>query len=107
FAEWASLFDSHDIPRLTQYQYLDVKTYLTDNNLAKVDRLSMAHSLEVRIPFLDLDVALTALRLPPALRVRGFKTKVLLRRLMQGRLPDSVLGLKKKGVAVPLGYWFN
>jgi len=62
--QWASLFQDKSRDPLTLYQLLDIKTYLTDNNLTKVDRMSMAHSLEVRIPLLDLEVAKTALRIP-------------------------------------------
>lgn len=92
---------------LTSCQILDLYTYLTDNNLAKVDRMSMANSLEVRVPFLSLSVLETALRVHPRMRVRGLRTKLALRRLMRGRLPASVLRMKKKGFTIPLGSWFR
>lgn len=107
FADWQELMDRNDIDRLTRYQFLDIRTYLTDNNLTKVDRMSMAHSLEVRIPFLDEQVAMTGFRIPPTLRVRGLTTKRILRRLMKGRLPESVLAMPKRGFAVPLAHWFK
>jgi len=107
FEKWASFFEGDKFENLTKYQLLDIKTYLTDNNLAKVDRMSMAHSLEVRVPFLDLGVVTTSLRLPAKLRVNGFQTKVSLRKLMRGRLPECVLRMKKKGFAVPLSMWFR
>ena len=82
-------------------------TYLTDNNLAKVDRLSMANSMEVRLPFLDLHVARVAFRLPAELKIRGRQTKAGLRQLMGERLPPAVVKAKKKGFSVPLSPWFR
>jgi len=90
-----------------EYQYLDIKTFLVDNNLTKVDRMSMANSLELRVPFLDISVVNAALALPERDRIHGFTTKVLLRKLMRGRLPTRVLKMQKKGFAVPLGFWFR
>ena len=92
---------------LTACQYLDVDTYLTDNNLAKVDRMSMATSIEVRIPLLDATVFDTAMRLPRRLRVSGMRTKDCLRRILKNRVPRSVLRLPKRGFPVPLSGWFR
>ena len=107
FKEWEHLFNTGNLDTLTQYQYLDIKTFLTDNNLVRVDRMSMANSLEVRLPFLDKNVVNTALKLHPSLRVKGFTTKVALRNIMRDRLPKRVVGMGKKGFAVPLSFWFQ
>jgi len=95
------------LDELTRCQYLDIRTYLTDNCLAKIDRMSMATALEVRVPLLDLEVFRAAMRLPGHLRVRGLGTKVALRKIMKGRIPAVVLRAKKKGFPVPLASWFR
>lgn len=87
------------------YWYL--KGYLADDILVKVDRASMACSLEVRAPFLDHRVVEFACTLPRALRLRGFTTKYLLKRLMADRLPAGVTGRRKQGFAVPVGRWLR
>ncbi len=107
FAQWSSLFSRDGADDLRDYQHLDIKTYLTDNNLTKVDRMSMANSLEVRVPLLDLHVVEVAQRIPHRLRINQLQTKIILRLLMQNRLPKSVLTMKKKGFAVPLPLWFR
>jgi asparagine synthase (glutamine-hydrolysing) len=107
FSMWNHLFDQKHDDALWPYQCLDIQTYLTDNNLAKVDRTSMAHSLEVRIPFLDLGVFQSASQLSLPMRIHRGQTKVALRKLMQNRLPSHVLSLKKKGFSVPLAEWFR
>lgn len=107
FDHWKQHFPKQLRDNLTYYQYLDIKTYLVDNNLTKVDRMSMAHSLEVRIPFLDLKVFETAMALPAKFRVDGFKTKALLRQLMDKRIPPVTAMKKKLGFGVPLNVWFQ
>ncbi len=106
FKQWTKLFENPGRDRLNLYQLLDINTYLVDNNLTKVDRMSMAHSLEVRIPLLDLRVATTALRIPPCARTHLGQTKIILRKLMRGRLPPDILHQPKRGFAVPLSSWF-
>jgi asparagine synthase (glutamine-hydrolysing) len=107
FDRWKGLFAEPDDGLLMPYQHLDIRTYLPDNNLVKMDCMSMAHSLEVRVPLLNLPVVEAALRVPEALRIRGFTTKIAIRRLMSGRLPKSVVGGRKKGFWPPLDDWLR
>jgi asparagine synthase (glutamine-hydrolysing) len=84
-----------------------IKTYLECSILTKVDRASMMHSLEVRAPFLDPDVADLLARLPPHLIFRRGRGKVLLRKVARGRLPAELLGRAKKGLGVPQTTWLK
>jgi asparagine synthase (glutamine-hydrolysing) len=92
---------------LGQLLYLDLKGYLGEGVLAKVDRASMACSLEVRVPFLDRRVVELAARVPPGLKLRGLTTKYILKRALDGVLPPETLRRRKKGFGVPLGRWFR
>jgi asparagine synthase (glutamine-hydrolysing) len=87
--------------------YLDLKGYLGEGVLQKVDRASMACSLEVRVPLLDRRVVEVAAALPPHMKLRGFRTKHILKKTMRGRVPDAILARPKKGFGVPLGRWFR
>jgi asparagine synthase (glutamine-hydrolysing) len=87
--------------------YLDAKLYLQDGVLVKVDRASMACSLEVRCPFLDTAVVEFASRLPAHQKLRGLTTKFLLKRALKGLLPDRILHRRKKGFGVPVGAWIR
>jgi asparagine synthase (glutamine-hydrolysing) len=84
-----------------------LRGYLQEDILVKVDRASMANSLEVRSPFLDPDVVDFSLGIPVNMRLRGATGKYVLRRLMQGRLPDELLTRKKVGFGVPLNQWLR
>jgi asparagine synthase (glutamine-hydrolysing) len=86
---------------------LDIDTYLPGDILAKVDRTSMAVSLEARVPFLDFDLVDFALQIPGRLRVTAGESKRLFRRAIQGIVPVAVLSRPKRGFAVPLGRWFR
>jgi asparagine synthase (glutamine-hydrolysing) len=88
-------------------QYADLKTYLPNDILVKVDRMSMAHSLEVRCPLLDRRVVEFAFRVPVSTKMRGMQGKYLLRRLAAKRLPETILRLPKKGFTVPIGAWIR
>lgn len=90
---------------LARQQYVDIKTYLADNILTKVDRMSMAVSLEARVPLLDRRIVEFALSLPPHLKLHRGQTKVILRRAMHGRLPDAILSKPKEGFSIPLKHW--
>jgi asparagine synthase (glutamine-hydrolysing) len=90
---------------LERFLYVDQHTHLLDEFLVKVDRLSMAHSLEVRPPFLDPRLVEWALQIPFHYKLKGFTTKYILRRLMKGRLPDAILNGAKKGFAPPMATW--
>lgn len=92
---------------LAQQQYVDVKTYLADNILTKVDRMSMAVSLEARVPLLDHRIVEFALNLPSHLKLYRGRTKVILRQAMSGRLPPTVLNKPKQGFSIPLKHWLR
>ncbi len=92
---------------LSRIQYLDIKTYLTDDILAKVDRASMAHSLEVRAPLLDHELMELTASIPAALKLRGTNGKYILKKALEKILPDTVVQRKKMGFAVPLARWFR
>jgi asparagine synthase (glutamine-hydrolysing) len=88
-------------------QYLDLKTYLVGDINTKVDRASMAHSLEVREPLMDHPLVEWLATLPSALKVRGREGKCLLKKAMEPHLPGEVLYRPKMGFAVPLARWFR
>jgi asparagine synthase (glutamine-hydrolysing) len=89
------------------YLWFDQKNYLPDDILAKVDRMSMAHSVEIRPPFLDHRIAEFAATLPERLKIRGSRLKVVLRSLMKDRLPPSVLAHGKIGFDIPAHEWLR
>jgi asparagine synthase (glutamine-hydrolysing) len=86
---------------------LNLRTYLLDDLLVKADRMSMAHSLEVRSPFLDTELISFATRLPPRLKARGLSLKRVLRAAVKDLLPAEILGRPKHGFGVPLDRWFR
>jgi asparagine synthase (glutamine-hydrolysing) len=92
---------------LSRAQYVDVKTYLTDDILAKVDRASMAHSLEVRVPILDHEVMEFAATIPARHKLHGREGKYVFKRALRGRVPDEILDRPKMGFSVPLARWFR
>jgi asparagine synthase (glutamine-hydrolysing) len=92
---------------LSNLQGLDVNTYLPLDILTKVDRMSMAHSIETRVPLLDHKLVEFAATIPPEMNLRGGTTKYILKRAMRGILPDRIIDRPKKGFAIPLGYWFR
>ena len=92
---------------LDQQQYADIKRYLPDDILFKVDRMSMAVSLETRGPFLDYTLVEFAARLPADLRLRGLTGKYLLKRAMQGLLPEQILHRHKLGFNIPYKNWLR
>jgi asparagine synthase (glutamine-hydrolysing) len=92
------------LSRAVQFQ---ATTQLTGDMLVKVDRMSMAHSLEVRCPLLDHKLAEFAMRIPFAWNMKNGRGKHLLRAALADRLPAELLQLPKKGFAVPLAHWFR
>lgn len=92
---------------LSQVQYLDFKTYLPGDILTKVDRASMAHSLEVRVPVLDHEFIEWVCGLPPEWKLDGRKGKRIFKRALEPYLPREILYRPKKGFAVPLASWFR
>ncbi len=95
----------HGFDPLTRFQYTDANVYLVDDVLAKADRMSMAHSLEVRVPLLATAVAELAFSLPGHLKMPGYQTKRLLRRAMADVLPPKVATMRKKGFNAPMPRW--
>ena len=113
--QWAgvkNLFDG-DLPAadengsLNRYLAFDQRYYLPDDILQKVDRMSMAHSLEVRPPFLDHRIVEFAARLPEHMKIDGRQHKVVLKQLMQDKLPASVLLRPKTGLDIPAHDWLR
>jgi asparagine synthase (glutamine-hydrolysing) len=92
---------------LGRLQYVDLHSMLTDNLMLKADKLSMAHSLELRVPFLDHEVVEAGLGLPESEKVRGVRTKVAIRRLVAERLPRKIASRPKQGFDVPLERWLG
>jgi asparagine synthase (glutamine-hydrolysing) len=90
---------------LQRAQYADLHVYMPNDPLVKVDRMSMAHSLEIRCPFLDRRVVELAFRIPSRRHQQGTTGKVLLRKLAARRLPAALVNLPKKGFTVPIGEW--
>jgi asparagine synthase (glutamine-hydrolysing) len=95
------------VHRLSQIQYIDIKTYLVGDILTKVDRASMAHSLEVRVPILDHELVEWAATLPPDVKLRNGEGKYLLKKAVARHVPREVVYRPKMGFAVPLARWFR
>jgi asparagine synthase (glutamine-hydrolysing) len=92
---------------LNKFLWVDQKYYLPDDILYKCDRMSMAHSLEVRPPFLDHRIVEFAARLPEEFKVRGPVLKFILRELMRDKLPPAILTRPKEGFDIPAHRWFR
>jgi asparagine synthase (glutamine-hydrolysing) len=95
------------LPLLTALQWLDVKTYLPDDILVKIDRASMAHSLEVRPPILDHRIVELAFRIPHSEQREGGEGKAFFKRATADLLPPSVLNRSKRGFSPPTTDWFK
>jgi asparagine synthase (glutamine-hydrolysing) len=94
-------------PRLSSFLEFDQKYYLADDILVKSDRMSMAHAVEVRPPFLDHRIIEFAATLPDDLKIRGSRQKFVLKQLMKDRLPPSILTRKKVGFDIPAHDWLR
>ncbi len=92
---------------IEQMQYLDMNLYLAEDILTKVDRASMAVSLEVRAPFLDHNVAEYAASLPSEYKLKGSVSKYILKKAVNGLLPKSITKRPKKGFGIPIGKWLK
>lgn len=103
-AQWPTPANGHWLSAL---QWLDLHNYLPLDILTKVDRMSMAHSIEARPPLLDHKLVEFAATIPPELRLRGRTTKYIFKRAMRGILPDETIDKPKHGFAIPLGRWFR
>ncbi len=87
--------------------YLDSKTYLPGDILTKVDRMSMAVSLEARVPLLDHKLIEFVTKIPAELKLKGLETKYIFKQAMKGLVPDSILNRPKQGFGVPINDWIN
>jgi asparagine synthase (glutamine-hydrolysing) len=92
---------------LSRAQYVDMKTYLPGDILTKVDRASMAHSLEVRVPILDHELVEWISGIAPAMKLNGREGKYIFKSALRPYLPDTILYRSKMGFAVPLATWFR
>ena len=104
---WRSFLQNGRIHWLSALQYMDIKNYLPNDILTKVDRMSMAHSIETRVPLLDHKVVEFTATIPPELKLRGKTTKYIFKKAMEGILPNQILNRPKRGFAIPLGRWFR
>jgi asparagine synthase (glutamine-hydrolysing) len=92
---------------LNQVLLLDMRNYLENDILVKLDRASMMASLEGRVPLLNNDFVEYATQLPLNMKLRGLRTKFLLKRALRGILPNSILNRSKKGFGIPVAHWFR
>ncbi len=92
---------------VNRYLFVDQHYYLPDDILYKCDRMSMAHSIEVRPPFLDHRIVEFAAQLPASLKIKGGSTKRVLRALMRKKLPPAILDRRKEGLDIPAHEWLR
>jgi asparagine synthase (glutamine-hydrolysing) len=104
---WRSFLQNGKTHWLSSLQYMDIKNYLPNDILTKVDRMSMAHSIEARVPLLDHKFVEFAATIPPELKLKGKTTKYIFKKAMEGILPNEILYRPKRGFAIPLGRWFR
>lgn len=106
-----SLFHYRSLSRgfdpLSQMLYVDTKTWLPDDLLIKADKMTMANSIELRVPLLDHKILEFAASLPPGLKVRGFVTKYIAKRALASRVPREIVRRKKSGFPVPYALWLR
>jgi asparagine synthase (glutamine-hydrolysing) len=95
------------LTRLARMQWVDLESFVTDNLMLKADKLSMAHSLELRVPLLDHHVVEAGLALPDSEKVRGVRTKVAIRRIVEQRLGRSIARRPKQGFDPPVERWLR
>ncbi|MFN0205240.1 MAG: asparagine synthase (glutamine-hydrolyzing) [Planctomycetota bacterium] len=108
FDDWKKHYDEADTDDLLgKILYTDIRTYLADDILTKVDRASMAVSLEARVPIIDHKLIEWTSRIPTSLKLRNGKGKYIFKRALEERLPKNVLYGKKHGFTVPLGSWIR
>lgn len=106
-ADYADVLTRANGHWLSALQRLDLKSYLPLDILTKVDRMSMAHSIEARVPLLDHKLIEFAATIPADLLLRNGSTKYVFKRAMRGILPDEIIDRPKHGFGVPLGRWFR
>ncbi|EJQ30127.1 MULTISPECIES: asparagine synthase (glutamine-hydrolyzing) [Bacillus cereus group] len=96
-----------DYDDVSKMQYIDMYTWLRGDILLKADKMSTAHSLELRVPFLDKEVFDVASKIPTELKIANRTTKAILREAVRGIVPDHVLDRKKLGFPVPIRHWLK
>jgi asparagine synthase (glutamine-hydrolysing) len=107
-AGWRERFaETEDAPLLARLQDIDLGIYLADDLLVKTDRMSMAHSLEARVPYLDPVVSDLALALPTKMKVRALSKKRLLRMAADGLVPSGITRARKRGFSIPAAAWLR
>jgi asparagine synthase (glutamine-hydrolysing) len=108
FARYRELSDRlKQLDPVQRLLYSDTAILLPDTFLEKVDKSTMAHSIEVRVPFLDAELSSYAMGLPSRLKVRHGQKKWILRRALRGIVPDAILDGPKRGFSVPVDYWMR
>ncbi len=105
FREYATSVGSTDAT--DKLLYLDSKTYLPGDILTKVDRMTMAVSLEARVPLLDHELIEFVQKIPASLKLNGTETKYIFKKAMEGIVPHEILYREKQGFGVPVGDWIN
>jgi len=102
------LFFTNKIPNwIEKASYVDLNSFLPYNNLEQSDKMSMANSLEIRVPFCDHKLVEFVAKIPISLRMRGLTTKYIFKKAMSNLLPDSILTRKKMGFSIPIGLWLQ
>ncbi|SEP97537.1 asparagine synthase (glutamine-hydrolysing) [Virgibacillus subterraneus] len=96
-----------DFPLVDQMQYVDIHTWMRGDILLKADKMTMANSLELRVPFLDKEVYRVASEIPVAMKIANGTTKNILREAFRGIIPDHVIDRKKLGFPVPIRHWLK
>lgn len=96
-----------NLPLLHQMLHVDTKTWLPDDLLVKADKMTMATSVELRVPLLDHQVLEFAASLPPNFKVKGWSTKRILKAALEDSVPRAILKRKKTGFPVPYGRWLR
>ena len=101
-----TLFDrAKNLEPISQGLYVDTRSYLVDNCLVKTDRMSMAVSLEARVPFLDTEMVETAFAAPDSVKIRGGETKAILKRVAARNIPRRCVYRPKEGFSIPIKHW--
>lgn len=99
--------DAKDLDFTSQCLYADLRVWLAGNNLHKVDSMSMAHSLEARVPYLDQNLIEFLMRVPPSIKFKGNQNKYILKQVMRDMLPREIIHRKKAGWHIPFAHWFR
>jgi asparagine synthase (glutamine-hydrolysing) len=106
-SHFRTYFDRAHIDQVAQLLAVHAKTCLPGDLLVKTDRMTMAHSLEARSPFLDQELVEFAARIPSAFKLKGLTTKYILKKALAGIIPEEIIHRKKHGFSVPVGHWFR